>query len=95
MAGGSCAAIPVKDEVFLRSVSSMKPERMEDYCLLKSTEGMVVYLPQNSGQNISLPSKDSYVLYQIDERTGQLRRIGNIKDNVKLKDKGVFWFKKK
>ena len=95
MAGGSCAAIPVKDEVFLRTLSSMKPEKTEDYYLLKSTEGMVVYLPQNGGQNISLPSKDTFVLYQIDERTGQLRRISNIKDNVKLKEKGVFWIKKK
>jgi hypothetical protein len=42
MAGGSCAAIPVKDEVFLRSISLMKPEKTEDYYLLKSTEGMVV-----------------------------------------------------
>ncbi len=95
MAGGSCAAIPVKDEVFLRSISSMKPEKMEDYYLLKSDEGMVVYLPQNSGQNITLPSKDTYILYQIDERTGQINRIGNAKEDVKLKAKGVFWLKKK
>ena len=95
MAGGSCAVIPVKDEKFLSSISSMKPEKMEDYYLLKSTEGMVVYLPQNSGQNITLPSKDTYILYQIDERTGQIRRIGNIKDDVKLKEKGIFWLQKK
>ena len=68
---------------------------MEDYYLLKSTEGMVVYLPQNSGQNITLPSKDTYILYQIDERTGQIRRIGKIKDDVKLKEKGIFWLQKK
>ena len=95
MAGGSCAVIPVKDEKFLSSISSMKPEKMEDYYLLKSTEGMVVYLPQNSGQNITLPSKDTYILYQIDERTGQIRRIGKIKDDVKLKEKGIFWLQKK
>ena len=95
MAGGSCAVIPVKDETFLSSISSMKPEKMEDYYLLKSTEGMVVYLPQNSGQNITLPSKDTYILYQIDERTGQIRRIGNIKNDVKLKEKGIFWLQKK
>ena len=95
MAGGSCAVIPVKDEKFLSSISSMKPEKMEDYYLLKSTEGMVIYLPQNSGQNITLPSKDTYILYQIDERTGQIRRIGNIKDDVKLKEKGIFWLQKK
>jgi hypothetical protein len=73
----------------------MKPEKMEDYYLLKSDEGMVVYLLQNSGQNITLPSKDTYILYQIDERTGQINRIGNAKDDVKLKAKGVFWLKKK
>jgi hypothetical protein len=95
MAGGSCAVIPVKDEKFLSSISSMKPEKMEDFYLLKSTESMVVYLPQNSGQNITLPSKDTYILYQIDERTGQIRRIGNIKDDVKLKEKGIFWLQKK
>ena len=95
MAGGSCAVIPVKDEKFLSNISSMKPGKMEDYYLLKSTEGMVVYLPQNSGQNITLPSKDTYILYQIDERTGQIRRIGNIKDDVKLKEKGIFWLQKK
>ena len=95
MAGGSCAVIPVKDETFLSSISSMKPEKMEDYYLLKSAEGMVVYLPQNGGKNITLPSKDTYILYQIDERTGQIRRIGNIKNDVKLKEKGIFWLQKK
>ena len=95
MAGGSCAVIPVKDEKFLSNIPSMKPGKMEDYYLLKSTEGMVVYLPQNSGQNITLPSKDTYILYQIDERTGQIRRIGKIKDDVKLKEKGIFWLQKK
>ena len=95
MAGGSCAVIPVKDETFLSSISSMKPEKMEDYYLLKSAEGMVVYLPQNGGKNITLPSKDTYILYQIDERTGQIRRIGNVKNDVKLKEKGIFWLQKK
>ena len=95
MAGGSCAVIPVKDETFLSSISSMKPEKMEDYYLLKSAEGMVVYLPQNGEKNITLPSKDTYILYQIDERTGQIRRIGNVKNDVKLKEKGIFWLQKK
>ena len=95
MAGGSCAVIPVKDETFLSSISSMKPEKMEDYYLLKSAEGMVVYLPQNGGKDITLPSKDTYILYQIDERTGQIRRIGNVKNDVKLKEKGIFWLQKK
>ena len=95
MAGGSCAVIPVKDKTFLSSISSMKPEKMEEYYLLKSAEGMVVYLPQNGGQDITLPSKDTYILHQIDERTGQIRRIGNIKKDVKLKEKGIFWLQKK
>ncbi len=95
MAGGSCAAIPVTDEAFLRSISSMKPRKMNDIYLLEGTEGMVVYSPENQPNTIPLPVKDSYILYKVDEKTGNIEKLRRVKGEVAIQEKGIFWLQKK
>ncbi len=95
MAGGSCAAIPVKDENFLRSIVSMKPEKMDDYYTLKGENGLVIYNSKDNSQTIKLPSNISYILYKINEKTGQIEKLRKIKEEFRLNEKGVFWLLKK
>ena len=95
MAGGSCAAIPVKDQVFLHDVSSMEPSKTGDDYALAGPDGMVIYKLAKSAQNVNLPTNNTYILYQIDEKTGEIRRLGTTKKVAALEDSGVFWLKKK
>ena len=95
MAGGSCTAIPVKDESFLRSLSSMKPRKTDDSYLLEGEAGIVVYKMQNGAQNVNLPSKATYILYKVDETTGEIKRLRNVKDSATIQDKGVYWMSRK
>ncbi len=95
MAGGSCAAIPVKDENFLQSIISMKPKKVNDNYILEGNNGMVVYKQENETSDISLPGKTTYILYKVDEKTGQIEKLRTIKEDFKIKEKGVFWLQKK
>ena len=93
MAGGSCTAIPVKDEAFLKSLSSMKPRKTDDALLLEGADGMVVY---KLADKKFLPTlKDTYQLYQIDEKTGEITKLRRIKAPATIEGKGVFWLRKK
>ena len=95
MAGGSCAAIPVKDQVFLHDISSMNPSKIgNDYALI-GPNGMVIYKLSKSAQNVNLPTNNTYILYQINEKTGEIRRLGTTKKIAILEDSGIFWLKKK
>ncbi|MDE6646980.1 MAG: pectate lyase, partial [Prevotella sp.] len=95
MAGGSCAAIPVKDPVFLHSIASMQPTKMGDNYALEGTDGMVVYMVQNDSQQITQPTKDTYILYRIDTETGQIKRLRTVRGETTLQERGVFWLQKK
>ena len=95
MAGGSCAAIPVKDQVFLHDISSMNPSKIgNDYALI-GPNGMVIYKLSKSAQNVNLPTNNTYILYQINEKTGEIRRLGTTKKIAILEDSGILWLKKK
>jgi hypothetical protein len=95
MAGGSCAAIPAKDQVFLHDISSMNPSKIgNDYALI-GPDGMVIYKLSKSAQNVNLPTNNTYILYQINEKTGEIRRLGTTKKVAVLEDSGIFWLKKK
>ena len=94
MAGGSCAAIPVRDHAFLTSISSMKPTKIGDAYALQGADGMVLYRINNGVLNVNLPDEGSYILYEIDESTGDIQRLRKIKRSVTLSEKGVFWIKK-
>ena len=95
MAGGSCAVIPVKDEAFLRSVSSMKPEMIDGNYALVGPDGMVIQIQQNGVQNVNLNPKNSYLLYKVNEKTGQIERLRTIKGNAPLQEKGTYWISRK
>ena len=95
MAGGSCAAIPAKNQVFLHDISSMNPSKIgNDYALI-GPDGMVIYKLSKSAQNVNLPTNNTYILYQINEKTGEIRRLGTTKKVAILEDSGIFWLKKK
>ena len=95
MAGGSCAAIPVTDERFLRSISTMKPSKTDDNYLLEGSEGMLVYKLNDDAWNAQPQWNGSYNVYQIDEKTGQLKRLRSGKGTVSIEGKGIFWLQKK
>jgi hypothetical protein len=95
MAGGSCAAIPVKDEAFLRSISSMKPSKIDNAYVLEGDDGKLICILEKQGTTVSLPAKNTYILYKVDEISGKIERLRTIKGDATLKEKGVFWFKKK
>lgn len=95
MAGGSCAAIPVTDERFLRSISTMKPSKTDDNYLLEGSEGMLVYKLNDDAWNAQPRWNGSYNVYQIDEKTGQLKRLRSGKGTVFIEGKGIFWLQKK
>lgn len=95
MAGGSCAAIPVKDSAFLHSIASMSPTRMGDNYALEGADGIVVYMVQNDSQQVTLPTKDTYILYQVNTETGQIKRLRAVRGETTLQERGVFWLQKK
>ncbi len=94
MAGGSCAAIPVRDQSFLYDLSQMSPCIPTDHAyMLKSQEGWLVY-QMDSVSRIEI-GKDKSVLYQINEKTGEISRLRDVSDVVEIQGKGVFWIRKK
>jgi hypothetical protein len=50
---------------------------------------------EKQGTTVSLPAKNTYILYKVDEISGKIERLRTIKGDATLKEKGVFWFKKK
>jgi hypothetical protein len=93
MAGGSCAAIPVKDEKFLIAISSMKPTKIEGAYALAGNDGMVIYKQQQEPLKVTL--EGVYVLYQLDNQTGSITRKHSVRGDVTLEGSGVFWLSKK
>ena len=97
MAGGSCAAIPVKDANFLRSVATMLPQPFADntYVLAGKTS-CLYYKTTDSTMSVTLPSQGvSYSILKIDEKTGVMKQIGRAKNTATLSGKGVYWIIKK
>ena len=95
MAGGSCAAIPVTDETFLNSLSSMKPHEINGGYMLEGPQSRLYYITDNTDIPVNLPTKAPYILYQIDEKTGAITRLQNLRNNTVIRDKGIFWLQKK
>jgi hypothetical protein len=104
MAGGSCPALPVKDQSFLKAVAQMRVVETgtaSHRLLVKSDTDCVVY--SQSGDTISLPlSNGRYEIKHIDPIDGTVSVINNSlvirgKYQFKAPDKraGVYWFCKK
>jgi hypothetical protein len=96
MAGGSCAAVPIKDADLLKCIATMKPQQpaAEGIYLLKGEQGMLYHKQSGQSLTVSLDS-GNYLLYQIDEKTGSTTRPQNVKREVTLTGKGVFLIRKK
>ena len=95
MAGGSCAAIPVKDHEFLAEVSKMKPSPSKDGTfMLKGENGMLIYSNERNSDRLDI-GKNKYILYTINGETGEISRIKEISDAFSPPERGIFWLKKK
>ncbi len=95
MAGGSCASIPVKDEHFLRQLSTMTPLKKDEMYLLQGADCWLVYKDQATPVPFDLTGKNTYIIYQVNERTGKMERLKTAKGQTTIKGKGVFWICKK
>lgn len=94
MAGGSCAAIPVKDNAFLFELSQMVPTpSTEGTYLLAGPNGWVI--KQDSGSYRLDVGKNKYILYAISDETGEISRLRDVSGVVDIPDKGIFWLNKK
>ena len=94
MAGGSCAAIPVKDQTFLSALSQMKPlHPQSDVYILQGENSWLVYNNISSyDMNIG---NNRYVMYRINDETGEISRLRDVSGILKLQERGLFWIKKK
>ena len=96
MAGGSCAAVPVRDAAFLQSVATMHPvpsPAAHVYLLQGETDRL--YLKQSSEALTVTLDGGTYLLYQVDEKNGTLTKPQSVKKETTLKGKGVFLIRKK
>jgi hypothetical protein len=73
----------------------MKPTKIGDAYALEGADGMVLYRINKGVLNVNLPVGHSYILYEINESTGEIRRLRSVKKMVTLSEKGIFWIKKK
>ena len=91
MAGGSCANIPVTDSRFLKCLTSMKPKETDAAYLLEGPDGWVV-CPKKEFKNTTLDlGRKKYTLYQIDQKSGAIHKLGKLKDTAVMKDSGIYW----
>ena len=96
MAGGSCAAIPVRDANVLQHIATMKPQpsEMDGTYLLQGAQGRLYLKQTGKSLDVSLDN-GNYVVYRIDEKTGNITRLKNARREMTLDGKGVFLILKK
>ena len=93
MAGGSCAAIPVKDQAFLYELSQMTPCPPADgLYMLKGDNGRLVYA-SSAGAVVDL-AENKYAVYSISVVTGEISYLSEATGTFSLPAKGIFWLKK-
>jgi hypothetical protein len=94
MAGGSCAAVPIRDEAFLKSIATMLPVRQEGAYLLKGDDGWLCYKDDDAILNLDLEGKRC-VVYRVDTTTGALTRWKEVKNSFAISGKGAYWVRRK
>ena len=96
MAGGSCAAIPVTDNLFLESVAQMRPAASpaKDVYLLQGEQAMLYYKLSDTPLTVSL-NNGTYLVYEINQQSGKMTQLKSAKKEVTLKGKSVFLIRKK
>ena len=94
MAGGSCATIPVKNQVFLSELSKMKPScPQQNVYMLKGENGWLIY-NNDSGYDLNV-GNNRYVISRINDETGEITHLRDVSGLLQLKEKGLFWIRKK
>ena len=94
MAGGSCAAIPVKDTASLYELSQMTPAKASPgVYLLKGPAGCLVYV--ESGTYKADVRDADYILYTIDAKSGAITQKETVSGPTEIAEKGIYWLKKK
>ena len=94
MAGGSCAAIPVKDQALLSELSKMGPLHSQtNVYMLRGKNSWLIY---NNASSYDLNIGNNwYIMYQINDETGEISRLKDVSGTIHLSKKGVFWIRKK
>lgn len=95
MAGGSCANVPVNDKMFLRDITSMKPQKIDDNYLLQGDCGYVVYKTTSTPLSLPLASSSTYKYMQIDAKTGDITEKGMVRRQIEFTERGIYWIRKK
>ena len=95
MAGGSCAAIPVRDNAFLEELSQMTP-RPSDQSGRYQLEGPNGYLVYNDTADFTIELKPGkYMLYQIEAKSGAITYLRDVTESVPLSSHHIWWLKRK
>ena len=96
MASGSCAAVPVTDDLFLKALATMQPVPCPagGVYLLQGEAGRLYYKEHGDDLKVTLDSNNC-LLYQVDQKTGALSRPQRVKKETTLKGKGVYLILKK
>ena len=94
-AGGSCTAVPIKDTTLLRGIAEMKPARHDNAYWLESEQNVLLLKEKDGALQYNMPDKKSYILYKVDEKTGEIKMLQNIKSSCTIEGKGIFWIKRK
>ena len=69
----------------------MKPRETVDAYLLEGPDGWVV-CPKKEFKNTTLDlGKKKYTLYQIDQKSGAIHKLGKLKDTAVMKDSCIYW----
>ena len=71
----------------------MKPRKTDDALLLEGANDIVVY--KLTDKNFPLTLNDTYQLYQIHEKTGEITKLRRLKAPITIEGKGIFWLRKK
>ncbi|MBR1688807.1 MAG: pectate lyase [Prevotella sp.] len=97
MGGGSCTAIPVRDEALLRSIASMRPQQAATpgIYLLEGTEDRLYYKETDAPLSVSLPAGGAYLLSKIDAKNGSASKAQRVSGTATLNGRGIFWLHKK
>ncbi len=100
MAGGSCAQLPVKDNLFLKAIANAHPsvEKSGNYDqMVKIGTDNIIYSHKPQGVKLSL-SKGKYSIKYIDPANGDIKTIYPAKTVEELLsidiEKGVYWIHK-
>ena len=98
MAGGSCPAIPVRDDAFLKAVATMNPAVSTDgsYVIMNTAGDCVIYVDTDQVYIARGLSDGTFAVRKIDEKTGIVGRPTKItiKNGAADFNRGIYWLTK-